>query len=444
MLDFNDIGKYHENNRIEAKKSQGGLPHSIWETYSAFANSFGGVILLGVIENADKSLSSVELCDPQSLVDEFWQLLDSGTASANILSNSDVSIVKSGEHQIVVIEVPRADSAVRPIYIGNDPYSGSYRRSGEGDYHCTRSEVNTMIRARAESSWDCAKVPALSTSALDSSTISRYRIALGEQTVKPSLLELHGDDFLEQILAACDGRPTYAGLLAFGKFSDIKSVFPAYDLAYYESGFILRAGIGQWSGNLFDFYLRVMERLHHRVQGTSLVSEALREALINAIIHASYFYGSGLTIEHHCDRIVISNPGSFRIDLNRALRDGITDARNRTLIAIFSAAGIGTGLGGGLRKISALWQSEDTPKPEITELLSPEETRFMLPLVKLSEREMRIVDYMTAHPKISSRELADFLQLGQSRTTQLLRSLIARGVVTAIGGGAARKYCLRA
>ena len=79
MIDFANVEKYKENNRIEAKKAVGGLPHSIWETYSAFANTLGGIILLGVEEHADKSLHPVRLPDPEMLIKDFW---DAETASA--------------------------------------------------------------------------------------------------------------------------------------------------------------------------------------------------------------------------------------------------------------------------------------------------------------------------------------------------------------------------
>ena len=147
MIDFSHIQKYRENNRIEAKKALGGLPESIWETYSAFANTLGGIILLGVIEKEDKSLATIDLPEPEELISEFWEIVnDPKRTSVNILSPTDVSIqIVDGNH-IIVIQVPRAGRAYRPVYVGGDPLTGTYRRSGEGDFRCTPDEVRRMFR----------------------------------------------------------------------------------------------------------------------------------------------------------------------------------------------------------------------------------------------------------------------------------------------------------
>ena len=115
MLDLTQLSKYKENNRIEAKKAQGGLPHSIWETYSAFANTFGGYILLGVVENADKSFSSVPLPAPEKLVSDFWNSVNNRSiVSVNILSDRNVQIVESGGNQIVVSKYPAPTATTNP------------------------------------------------------------------------------------------------------------------------------------------------------------------------------------------------------------------------------------------------------------------------------------------------------------------------------------------
>ena len=147
MIDFFEVEKYRENNRIEAKKALGGLPHSIWETYSAFANTLGGVILLGVEESRDKTLHAIDLPDPEMLIEDFWTIMGDGKkVSENILTHSDVKIETVEGKRIVAITVPRADRRQRPVYIDGNPFTGSYHRSGEGDCRCSRDEVLAMLR----------------------------------------------------------------------------------------------------------------------------------------------------------------------------------------------------------------------------------------------------------------------------------------------------------
>lgn len=122
VIDFQHLEKYRENNRIEAKKSLGGLPHSIWETYSAFANTLGGVLLLGVVELPDKSLQTVNLPDPQALIEEFWQIVnDPRKISANILTRESVCVQEIQGNRIVSIVIPRAQRCDRPVYMDGNP-----------------------------------------------------------------------------------------------------------------------------------------------------------------------------------------------------------------------------------------------------------------------------------------------------------------------------------
>ena len=149
MLDFENLQNYRENNRIEAKQALGGLPESIWETYSAFANAEGGIILLGVEELPDKRLHALDLLDPQWLIDDFLTILNDPTqVSVNILTPEDIQIHEVEGRHIIAITVPRADPRCRPVYVGGDVLQGSYRRSGEGDFRCTPEEIEAMLAER--------------------------------------------------------------------------------------------------------------------------------------------------------------------------------------------------------------------------------------------------------------------------------------------------------
>ena len=146
MIDLSNVEAYRESNRIEAKKSLGGLPKSLWETYSAFANAEGGVILLGVEEFKDRSLHPVDLPDPDALIQEFWEIVnDPAKVSTNILSTAAITWIEFEGKDVIAIEVPRAEPKDRPVYVGGDPYTGSYIRRGDGDYRCTPEEIRQML-----------------------------------------------------------------------------------------------------------------------------------------------------------------------------------------------------------------------------------------------------------------------------------------------------------
>jgi predicted HTH transcriptional regulator len=273
-FDFDRLQTYRENNRLEFKSASGGLPHSLWETYSAFANTSGGVILLGVEEAKDTSVRTLPLKDPEKLVQEFWNTVNNRQkVSVNILSNKHVAIVEAAGNRIVAIEVPQANRRDKPVYIGPNPFTGSFRRDGEGDYHCTRNEVRNMMRDNADISQDQRIIEERSLDVFDYESVKRYRNRLA--AVRPGHVweNLDDADFLRRLGAVDTGEdgkshPTGAGLLMFGFEYEIVHEFPEYFLDYQErmddvarwtDRFI--SNTGEWSGNIHDFYFHVQNRL---------------------------------------------------------------------------------------------------------------------------------------------------------------------------------------
>ena len=493
MLDLSQLSKYKENNRIEAKKAQGGLPRSIWETYSAFANTFGGYILLGVVENADKSFSSVPLSSPEKLVSDFWNSVNNhSVVNVNILSDRNVQIAESGGNRIVIIEVPRADRHDKPVYAGADPFAGSYRRNGEGDYRCSKDEVRAMMRDQADISQDARVMDTMTTDVFDMDTIRRYRQRMDNLRPGHVWSELAVEDFLHRIGAmARDGsgklRPTAAGLLMFGHEYEIVREFPHYFLDYQEHDRSatederwtdrIVSSSGDWSGNICDFYFRVYNRIAQdikvpfklngadRIDDTPL-HKALREALANALIHADYYDRRGLVIQKWPDKIRIANPGAFRINVQEALVGGVSDPRNESLIKMFNLINVGERAGSGLPSIRTVWQKQGWQEPEIVESFNPDRTTLVLPLAankvaaksgdkkvaaksggkpgSISEKRRNdILQYLTDTPEASSTQIADAIGLQVSRTKMYLAELVASGAIVAEGSSRARKYRLK-
>ncbi len=136
---FPAILNMREDERVEFKAAQGRhglgeIPQALWESYVAFANTRGGVIILGVEERGEDELVLVGVKESERMIDELWQMLDDRrVVSANILSERDIFVVEQGGVKLVVVRVPSAPAEQRPIYLGADPRSGSYVRLSESD-----------------------------------------------------------------------------------------------------------------------------------------------------------------------------------------------------------------------------------------------------------------------------------------------------------------------
>ncbi|MCK4258714.1 MAG: putative DNA binding domain-containing protein [Halanaerobiales bacterium] len=406
-----DLITYGESEEVECKLADGGLPKDLWETYSAFANTSGGVILLGIKEKKGQ-FEIFGVNNPQRLQKEFWDTLNNPQkVNLNILKNENVVVSDVKGKKILKIFIPRAFREQRPIYISSNPFNGTYRRNYEGDYKCTTEEVKRMLADQSNISQDSIVLANYSLKDINIDSLKSYRERLSSRKPSHPWLGLNDIEFLDNIGAWGRDRErnhqglTVAGLLMFGKERVITEILPHYFLDYREkftgderwSNRVISSS-GTWSGNLYDFYFMVINKLTSnldvpfRMQGLirqddTRVHAALREALVNALVHADYNGKISITIEKNENFFRFTNPGGLRMPVRTALKGGISDPRNPNLFKMFNLLGIGERAGSGLANIQLAWKEQHWRTPELVEEYQPDRTILVLRTISLLPTE---------------------------------------------------------
>jgi ATP-dependent DNA helicase RecG len=362
-----------------------------------------------------------------------------------------------------------------------------------------------MLADQTDQPADCVVLEHIKLDDLDERSLREYRNRFSARAPQHPWLKDDEQGFLEKLGGWKVDRQTgkagvtVAGLLMFGKDEAIRDPagVPQYHVDYRErlsSDPQVRWTDriwpdGTWVANLFQFFERVYPRLVVDLKipfqfttqppGTTtttttpepnlfqrhdetIVHEAIREALVNSLIHADFRGQGGIVIERFRDRLEFSNPGTLLIGIEQVMKGGVSECRNKTLQGMFAMLGYGEKAGSGIDKIRQGWASQKWRWPIIQEQVKPDRVRLVLPMVsllpeeslnslrakigeqlgQLSGREVQALVTAEVEGSVSNLRLQQFSSDHTSDITRMLQDLVAKGLLVKDGYGRWASYRL--
>ena len=488
-MDIFELIEIGENSEIEFKKAKNSVPKDLWETYSAMANTNGGTIVLGVEERFDKDekfdISGVE--SVEKMLKDFWSTINGNKVNKNILMEENVEVININHKKVIKIEVPRASYIDKPIYLNNNPYNGTYKRNYEGDYKCSQDEVNAMFRDASEKGFDSSILEYYDMDDLDMPTVNRYRNRFSVINLNHAWHNLSDEEFLIQLGAMDKDRKTkkvwltVAGLLMFGKSTSIRSYFPYFNLDYlkmvnvdedlrYNETFTID---GRWERNLFNFFTIVINKLSEdipipfKLNGITRIDDtpvhrAIREAFVNAIVHGDYSVQGTLRIKKFKDRFEFYNPGCLKIPVADIYKGGTSKCRNPFIQKMFRMIGFGENIGSGFFKILKAWKEQQWAVPILEENFATNEVVLKLNMISLvpevymgklkeiygssldslNADEIKILVTAITEDEVTNARMQCVTDLHPNDITDMLRSMVNRGLLIEEGFGRGKKYMI--
>ena len=470
----------NEGLELEFKAARDTLPKEVWPTVSAFANTNGGWLVLGAAEYRD-TVRVEGVANPSYVLKLFHDALrNPNKISFAVCGADDAAIEEMGAKQVLVIRVRAASRKERPIYINGNAYQGTYVRRHSGDYHCTKQEVDRMMREASYVAADSMVLPHFTWDDLDRDTFARYRRRY--QTANPGSPINDYDDkaFLQALRGYSRDREagtegiTVAGILMFGRPEAIRE-WRTRHLVDYR---LLPADAGadtRWTdrlafdGNLFTAFEQIYPKL---VEGQpvpfrledgvrveeSPVRTALREALVNLLVHADYGETQASIILRSAAGYYFRNPGSSRVPENDLWASDRSDPRNPALVHMFRMVGLAEEAGTGIPKIIAAWREQGFQLPSIdvgseryeftldlkhVHLISNDDRAWLQTLgTQWSQAEQLALILARHGGEVDNQALRRLTRQHPTDATKVLVSLRDRGILNMLGAGRGARYQL--
>ena len=483
LLDrLNQVDESHE---IEAKRSESELGKSALETISAFANApgmGGGYLLFGVTEDKSRFIPT-GVQDPKKIEQD---LLSVCSTSFNRCVRPRVWTEVLEGASLVAAFIPEAAPAEKPIFIETrGMLHGSFRRVGSSDVRCVEDDLRELFQQQSFAPYEDSLVQDAELGEIDPDAIAIYRHALIKHNPQTTLASASDEALLQAVggIRRVDGRlvPTVSGVLLFGRHLLLRRLWPMLRVDYirvlgtqwdpdpqrrYDSVDVLEPLVVTFRrifGAVVDDLPRsfVLEPGSPENKDRLVVPEtAIREILVNALIHRDYRVATTIQIVRFSDRIEVRNPGYSLADDDQFGELG-SFPRNPHITGVFREMHLAESKGTGISSVRRVMREAGLTPPVfdsdrsknrfiatlwIHNLIADEDATWLKALgtSRVNDTQAKALVLARRQGWVSNSTLRDLTGLDTLGASAQLKKLREAGLLDAKGSGSATRYVLSA
>ncbi|GEM_PF-271008 len=361
---------------FEVKAAKGGLPKNTWETVSAFSNTSGGWLLFGIGQSGIH-FEIQGITDPEKVEQDFLNAIRGGKFNVFVSTRQEKYILDG--KTVIAFYVPA--SKEKPVYYNS--LQNTFIRRGSSDQRASREEIDAMYRDQTFGTKTSEIAPGTSRKDINNASLSRYRDYMSRFNPTVSYNRYNEDDFLQKLRIMEGKQCTLGGLLFLGNRDAIERFFPDFRIdlleipgtSYTDAKVRYTFRMDEYD-NLWEYYFECVARLKSKVdvefqmgnEGFAMdVSpgfDALREALVNMLMHSDHFSPACPRIRIFTDHIEFYNPGGMPKPIEELKGKDISLPRNPVITKLFRVVKLAENAGYGLDNIEYNWNLYNHTVPQ--------------------------------------------------------------------------------